>query len=103
MLTDGQRIKLYGSAERVAEVKAQIKEANDAMPPFTARQRDALRNLWAPRPTPHPAEAASRPAPAPKPAEQPERPKPQRRRRTPARRSSPDMTAAAPVGTSTAA
>lgn len=42
MLTDEQRIKVYGSAERVAEVDAGIKANAAAMPPLTAAQRDAL-------------------------------------------------------------
>jgi hypothetical protein len=46
MLTHEQRIKVYGSAERVAEVDAQIKTDVDAMPPLTPRQRDALRVLF---------------------------------------------------------
>lgn len=42
MLSDEQRLKIYGSAERVAEVDAQIEANVAAMPPLTMRQRDAL-------------------------------------------------------------
>jgi hypothetical protein len=52
MLTDEQRIKVYGSAERVAEVDAQIQANVDAMPPLTARQRDALKILLGTRTMP---------------------------------------------------
>lgn len=45
MLTDEQRLKAYGSAERVAEVDALIEANVAAMPPLTARQKDALKIL----------------------------------------------------------
>lgn len=48
MLTDEQRIKIYGSVERVAQVDAQIQANAAAMPPLTPRQRDALRILLRP-------------------------------------------------------
>lgn len=47
MLSDAERIRIYGSAERVAEVDAQIKATVAVMPPLTPRQRDALTALLA--------------------------------------------------------
>lgn len=59
MLSDEQRIRIYGSAERVAEVDAQIKANIDRMPPLSQRQRDQLRILLRPNPANTLAESPS--------------------------------------------
>lgn len=82
MLTDEQRLKVYGSAEAVAAADRYIEDLVAAMPPLTQRQKDALRVLL------RPAAAVEQPAP-----------KPLRRRRAPAR----ETTTAAPAATGTAA
>lgn len=56
MLSHAERIKLYGSAEAVAEADRRIAEAVDAWPPLTQRQKDRLAVLLRPAP----AEAAPR-------------------------------------------
>lgn len=45
MLSDAERIKLYGSAEAVAAVDRRIAEDVASWPPLTPRQRDRLRTL----------------------------------------------------------
>ena len=47
MLTDEQRIKIYGSAEAVAAVDQRIAETVDTWPPLSQRQKDAIRVLLA--------------------------------------------------------
>lgn len=45
MLTDEERIKIYGSAERVADVDRVIAASVEAMPELTEGQRARLRVL----------------------------------------------------------
>lgn len=45
MLTDAERERLYGGADKVAEVDRHIAETVAAWPPLTSRQRDRLRAL----------------------------------------------------------
>ena len=53
MLTDAERIRLYGSAEAVATADRRIAEEVDAWPPLTPSQQVRLRTLLAPAaPTP---------------------------------------------------
>lgn len=54
MLSDAERIRLYGSAEAVAEADRRGAEDVATWPPLTPRQRDRLRALLRPAP----AEAA---------------------------------------------
>lgn len=50
MLSDAERIKLYGSAEAVAAVDRRIAEDVASWPPLTPSQRDRLRTLLRPAP-----------------------------------------------------
>lgn len=45
MLTDEQRLRVYGNAERVASVDRYLDELAAAAPPLTQAQKDRLRAL----------------------------------------------------------
>jgi hypothetical protein len=43
MLAEERFVKIYGGPERVAAMRAQVRDNLSAMAPLTRRQRDALR------------------------------------------------------------
>jgi hypothetical protein len=57
MRTREELERLFGGPDALLRVEAHVREANDAMPPLTARQRDALAVLLTRRIPPRPAPA----------------------------------------------
>jgi hypothetical protein len=106
MRTREELERLFGGPDALLRVEAHVREANDAMPPLTPRQRDALAVLLTRRIPPRPAPALPDRIPPRPPKVAPLAPTapPVPVRRLPRRQTrSPDTTTAAPAPTGTAA